>query len=234
MLSQLRRLPRPRHSHEHHVIRRSSHGRRPPPHRWQRNLPAAANLRASRGHRNHEAQPHHHPPEQSRPDARRRRRRRTIESILKFIRGTVADGVPIIPISAQLKFNIDAINEMPRHQDPRPSSQLPGRPAHDRHPLLRRQQARRGDRRAARRRGGRQYPNRHPQARRRNRNPARDRVERRAGPDHCRPIYSRVVSLVRRDTTTSSSPSPAASSAWARASTRRSAAPTGSSASCSA
>jgi translation initiation factor 2 subunit 3 len=33
------------------------------------------------------------------------------ESILKFIRGTVADGSPVIPISAQLKFNIDAINE---------------------------------------------------------------------------------------------------------------------------
>ncbi|KAK3629424.1 eukaryotic translation initiation factor 2 subunit gamma [Elasticomyces elasticus] len=34
------------------------------------------------------------------------------ESIRKFIRGTVADNAPIIPISAQLKFNIDAINEM--------------------------------------------------------------------------------------------------------------------------
>lgn len=33
------------------------------------------------------------------------------QSILKFIRGTVADGSPIIPISAQLKFNIDAVNE---------------------------------------------------------------------------------------------------------------------------
>jgi translation initiation factor 2 subunit 3 len=32
-------------------------------------------------------------------------------SILKFIRGTAADGSPIIPISAQLKFNIDAIND---------------------------------------------------------------------------------------------------------------------------
>merc|ERR1712000_661132 len=31
--------------------------------------------------------------------------------ILKFIRGTVAGGAPIIPISAQLKFNIDAVNE---------------------------------------------------------------------------------------------------------------------------
>ena len=33
------------------------------------------------------------------------------QSILKFIRGTVADGSPIIPISAQLKFNVDAVNE---------------------------------------------------------------------------------------------------------------------------
>lgn len=32
-------------------------------------------------------------------------------SILKFIRGTVADGSPIIPISAQLKYNIDAVLE---------------------------------------------------------------------------------------------------------------------------
>ncbi|KAF2725540.1 eukaryotic translation initiation factor 2 subunit gamma [Polychaeton citri CBS 116435] len=33
------------------------------------------------------------------------------ESIRKFIRGTVADNSPIVPISAQLKFNIDAVNE---------------------------------------------------------------------------------------------------------------------------
>jgi len=33
------------------------------------------------------------------------------QSILKFIRGTVADGSPIIPISAQLKFNVDAVVE---------------------------------------------------------------------------------------------------------------------------
>jgi translation initiation factor 2 subunit 3 len=33
------------------------------------------------------------------------------ESILKFIKGTVAGSAPIIPISAQLKFNIDAVNE---------------------------------------------------------------------------------------------------------------------------
>jgi len=32
------------------------------------------------------------------------------ESIKKFIRGTVAGGSPIIPVSAQLKFNIDAVN----------------------------------------------------------------------------------------------------------------------------
>ncbi|KAJ5711515.1 hypothetical protein N7493_002128 [Penicillium malachiteum] len=33
------------------------------------------------------------------------------QSILKFIRGTVADGSPIIPISAQLKYNVDAVCE---------------------------------------------------------------------------------------------------------------------------
>ncbi|KAF4123547.1 translation initiation factor 2 subunit 3 [Geosmithia morbida] len=33
------------------------------------------------------------------------------DSILKFIRGTVAGKSPVIPISAQLKFNIDAVNE---------------------------------------------------------------------------------------------------------------------------
>lgn len=31
--------------------------------------------------------------------------------ILTFVKGTVADGAPIIPISAQLKYNIDAITE---------------------------------------------------------------------------------------------------------------------------
>ena len=33
------------------------------------------------------------------------------QSIIKFVRGTVADGAPVVPISAQLKYNIDAINE---------------------------------------------------------------------------------------------------------------------------
>ncbi|KAL7753298.1 eukaryotic translation initiation factor 2 subunit gamma [Sorochytrium milnesiophthora] len=33
------------------------------------------------------------------------------QQILNFVQGTVADGAPIIPISAQLKYNIDAVNE---------------------------------------------------------------------------------------------------------------------------
>ncbi|KAK7204410.1 eukaryotic translation initiation factor 2 gamma subunit [Myxozyma melibiosi] len=33
------------------------------------------------------------------------------QSILKFVKGTAADKAPIIPISAQLKYNIDAVNE---------------------------------------------------------------------------------------------------------------------------
>jgi translation initiation factor 2 subunit 3 len=42
------------------------------------------------------------------------------ESIQKFVRGTVAGGAPIIPISAQLKFNIDAIIEAIVHTIPIP------------------------------------------------------------------------------------------------------------------
>jgi len=33
------------------------------------------------------------------------------QQILKFIKGTVADGAPVVPISAQLKYNIDVICE---------------------------------------------------------------------------------------------------------------------------
>lgn len=33
------------------------------------------------------------------------------KSILRFIRGTIADGAPVVPVSAQLKYNIDAVNE---------------------------------------------------------------------------------------------------------------------------
>ncbi len=41
-------------------------------------------------------------------------------SIQKFVRGTVAGTAPIIPISAQLKFNIDAINMAIVNHIPRP------------------------------------------------------------------------------------------------------------------
>merc|ERR1711893_340021 len=33
------------------------------------------------------------------------------EQILKFVQGTIAEGAPIIPISAQMKYNIDAVCE---------------------------------------------------------------------------------------------------------------------------
>ncbi|AOW29644.1 eukaryotic translation initiation factor 2 subunit gamma [Candida albicans P57072] len=33
------------------------------------------------------------------------------KSIIQFIRGTIADNAPIVPISAQLKYNIDAVNQ---------------------------------------------------------------------------------------------------------------------------
>ena len=33
------------------------------------------------------------------------------EAIQAFIQGTVADGAPVVPISAQLKYNVDAVCE---------------------------------------------------------------------------------------------------------------------------
>ena len=33
------------------------------------------------------------------------------QDIVNFVKGTVADGAPIVPISAQLRYNIDAVNE---------------------------------------------------------------------------------------------------------------------------
>lgn len=33
------------------------------------------------------------------------------EDIKDFIQGTVADGAPVVPISAQLKYNVDVICE---------------------------------------------------------------------------------------------------------------------------
>jgi len=50
------------------------------------------------------------------------------ESILKFIRGTVADTSPIIPISAQLKYNIDAVNEFIVWKIPVPTSDFSANP----------------------------------------------------------------------------------------------------------
>jgi len=61
-----RRLPRPRHSHGHNAERCRRHGRGSPPYRRQRDLPAAADLRASGRYRDHETPPHNHPAEQDR------------------------------------------------------------------------------------------------------------------------------------------------------------------------
>jgi len=42
------------------------------------------------------------------------------ESIQKFIQGTIADGVPVIPISAQLKYNVDVVCEYVEKRIPVP------------------------------------------------------------------------------------------------------------------
>jgi len=33
------------------------------------------------------------------------------DAIQKFIQGTVADGAPVVPVSAQLKYNVDVVCE---------------------------------------------------------------------------------------------------------------------------
>lgn len=33
------------------------------------------------------------------------------EAIQKFIQGTIADGAPVVPVSAQLKYNVDVVCE---------------------------------------------------------------------------------------------------------------------------
>jgi len=50
------------------------------------------------------------------------------DAICKFIQGTIADGAPVIPISAQLKYNIDVVGPggccSPRHPTQFESSSL--------------------------------------------------------------------------------------------------------------
>lgn len=49
-------------------------------------------------------------------------------SILKFIQGTAAAGAPIVPISAQLKYNIEAVNEFIVNKIPVPVRDLSVKP----------------------------------------------------------------------------------------------------------
>lgn len=60
-------LCRARHSHGYHAERGSGHGRRAASHSCQRDLPAAADVRAPGRHRNHAPAAHSHPAEQDRP-----------------------------------------------------------------------------------------------------------------------------------------------------------------------
>merc|ERR1712013_780970 len=50
------------------------------------------------------------------------------EQILKFIEGTVAEGAPIIPISAQLKYNIEVVCEYIMKKIPVPQRDFTSEP----------------------------------------------------------------------------------------------------------
>jgi len=47
------------------------------------------------------------------------------EQIIRFIQGTIAEGAPIVPISAQLKYNIDVVCEYIVHKIPVPARASP-------------------------------------------------------------------------------------------------------------
>ena len=50
------------------------------------------------------------------------------EQILKFIEGTVAEGAPVIPISAQLKYNIEVVCEYIMKKIPVPQRDFTSEP----------------------------------------------------------------------------------------------------------
>lgn len=121
-------MPWSRHSYGDYAQRSCCHGRGSPADRRQRTLPSTSNLRTSCRYRNHEAQAYSSSTSKS-PVAliliyctdtfaqnkvdliREQQAEEHHQSILSFVKGTVADSAPIIPISAQLRYNIDALVE---------------------------------------------------------------------------------------------------------------------------
>ena len=64
------------------------------------------------------------------------------DTICKFIQGTIADGAPVIPISAQLKYNIDVVCEYIIQKDSGAGEKFHLAAEHDRHSIVRREQTR--------------------------------------------------------------------------------------------
>ena len=87
--------------------------------RGQRAVPAAADVGAPRGGRDHAPREHPDPPEQGGPREGGPARAQH-EQIRKFVAGTVAGRRAVIPISAVLKYNIDAVCEYVAHAIPTP------------------------------------------------------------------------------------------------------------------
>ena len=83
---------------------------------------------APRGGRDHEARPHHHLAEQRSILSRRRRRSSSTRIIKAFVKGTVADNSPIVPISAVMKYNIDVVAEYITNHIPVPLRDFTSQP----------------------------------------------------------------------------------------------------------
>ena len=58
------------------------------------------------------------------------------DTITAFVQGTIAEGAPVVPISAQLKYNVDAVCEYIIKKIPVPVRDFVSPPPNDRHPLL--------------------------------------------------------------------------------------------------
>mmetsp|Transcript_9386 Transcript_9386/g.39847 ORF Transcript_9386/g.39847 Transcript_9386/m.39847 type:complete len:274 (-) Transcript_9386:468-1289(-) len=153
----VRGLPRARYFDGHHAQRRGGYGWRASARRRERVVSAAANLRAPRGGGDHAFEAHHHLTEQDRFSARERggepvRRDREVHP--GHDRGRSSRDSHLGAAQVQHRRGV----RVHLREDPGAKARLHLAVPHDRHPELRREQARRGGGRHPGRRRGRVHP----------------------------------------------------------------------------
>jgi hypothetical protein len=174
----VRRLSRTRHPHGYDAERRGGDGRRASPHRRERDVPPAANIRALAAVEIMKLE--HLIILQNKVDLiKEAQALEHQKSISAFVKGACLPSPPhifgmtewggrrhggrVVAYRADLRtaqIQHRRRKRIHRQAHPNPSPRLHLRPAPNRDPFLRREQARRGSRRAKRRRSGRFDPNR--------------------------------------------------------------------------